>query len=86
MANQSQQSLKMYVLEGLLSSFKLVTECQTHPEDQISTCVPVIGYVGRRILGKCGSVFSRVCMASKCKWQASMRVASTAVINLVFVD
>ena len=33
--DESQQVSKVCVVEGLLSSFKLVPECHTHPENQI---------------------------------------------------
>ena len=39
MANILQQCLKTYMVEVLPSNFNLVPECQTHPEDQIRTCV-----------------------------------------------
>ena len=44
------------------SSFKLVPECQTQPEEQIR--VIVIGFAKIRVLGNCGH--RRVCMASSC--------------------
>ena len=56
MANKLQQSLKMHAVEVILSSYKLVPECQPHPEDQMRTCV--IGFTSERsILDKCGSKF-----------------------------
>ncbi len=44
-----QQSLRMYLRESLLSSFRLVPECRTHPEDQIRTYVIglIVKYVYR---------------------------------------
>ena len=35
MANILQAAWEIYVVEGLTGSFKLVPECQTHPEDQM---------------------------------------------------
>ena len=41
---ESKQVSKVCVAEGLLSSFKLVPECHTHPENQIRASM--IGFVG----------------------------------------
>ncbi len=52
----------MYLVERFLSSYRLVPECQIHPEDQIRTCV--IGLTACRILDGCGPDFLSVYMAS----------------------
>ena len=41
-----QQVSKVCVVEGLLSSFKLVPECHTHPENQIRSSM--IGFIGMK--------------------------------------
>ena len=43
----------MPFLQGLLSSFKLVSECQTHPKVQIRMSA-LIGFAVIRILGSYG--------------------------------
>ena len=40
---ESQQVSKVCVVEGLLSRFKLIPECHTHPENQIRSSV--IGFI-----------------------------------------
>ena len=83
--SKSQQVSKVCVAEGLLSSFKLVPECHTHPENQIRSSM--IGFTEIRIMGESGSDATRLYVAFNCKWQASMRVAGTAKMrNLVFID
>ncbi len=42
MAQNSQQSLQIDVVQGLLNRYYLIPECQTHPEDQIRTCIMVL--------------------------------------------
>ncbi len=69
MAYNSLQSLRMYVVESLLSNYRLVPECHTYPEDQMRTCV--IGLTACRILTEC---VPSVCMASSCKWQVGVHV------------
>ena len=45
-----QQVSKVCVVEGLLSSFKLVPECHTHPENQIRSSM--IGFIGMKDSGR----------------------------------
>ena len=45
-----QQVSKVCVVEGLLSNFKLVPECHTHPENQIRSSM--IGFIGMKDSGR----------------------------------